>query len=320
MTTQEFKFSSEGAVIMFLEKYQLLQQTDLKDYAKHQTTFTDRDPCNIYFILKRSRVTISPESFKVNSDHLRLDFEIHKQNEKIILPIKSLKPKTDREISLKANYPYNVFEIYDGNEPILKAKAATFLDNIQRIIPVDIPELDLEVLYVGQSIGDDGKRTAIDRLPQHSKLQNIYAEAISQHPDSEIWLLLTSFQQKNIAAANGQIRTKGNEKEELKRFLNFTNNQYMTFSDEQKINFTEAALIRCFEPLYNEKYKKSFPDPDHISYSECYSLDLNAIVIEVDTSEIKRCLFTEKKPRQLYQHQTFHLPTEKDRWKLFNRD
>lgn len=320
MTNQEFKFSTEGAVIMFLDKYQLIQQTDLQEYAKYQTSFTDKNPCNIYFILKRSRVTVNPDSFRINSDHIYLDFEIHKQNERIKFPIKSSKPETTKEIKLKTTYPYSIFEIYEGDELGLRAKAATYLDNIQREIPINIPELDLEVLYIGQSIGEDGKRTAIDRLGQHSTLQKIYAEAISQHPDSEIWLLLTSFRQKNIAATDGRIRTKENEKEELKRFLNFTSNGYMTFSDEQKINFTEAALIRCFEPLYNEKYKKSFPDPKHISYSECYSLDINAIVIELYTGEIKRCLYTQKKPRQLYQHETFHLPTEKDRWKLFNRD
>jgi hypothetical protein len=113
-------------------------------------------------------------------------------------------------------------------------------------------------------------------------------------------------------------KKKASEKEDLKRFLNFTSNKYMTFSEGQKINFTEAALIRFFEPHYNDKYKKNFPDPRHVSYTECYNLDLSALVIELFTGEIKRCLYTLKRPRQFYHHETYYFPTDKDRWKLFN--
>jgi hypothetical protein len=55
--------------------------------------------------------------------------------------------------------------------------------------------LDLKVLYIGQSYGVEGARTAPDRLQSHSTLQGIYSEAIIKNPDCEVWFILTSFEQ-----------------------------------------------------------------------------------------------------------------------------
>lgn len=320
MEKKEYKFASEGSVLMFLDKYQILQQTELKEYAKHQKTFTEQNPCNLYFILKRPRVTIDPKSFQYDTDSICIDTLIQVQNQNLKFPIRLANKNQSNKIRLDTEYPYSIFSLYDNNdEHLLTAKTAVLLDAMQYDFPINYPLLDFEVLYIGQSIGEDGKRTAIDRLYSHNTLQKIYSEAISRNPDSEIWLMLTSFRQKNVASVSGHINiTEGTEKENFQRFLNFAKRDYLAFSDQQKITFTEAALIRCFEPQYNIDYKDTFPSPSHSSYSECYKLDINAIVIQIDTSEIKRCLYTKKKDRRLYQHEVFYLPTEHDRWKMFN--
>lgn len=185
----------------------------------------------------------------------------------------------------------------------------------------------MEVLYIGQAFGEDGNRTAIDRLGSHSTLQKIYSEAMQRNPDSEIWILLASFQQKNISTMNGMITmSQSNEKEDFNRWMNFNNGEN-PFSDKQKINFTEAALIRTFIPQYNKEYKDTFPNPAHSSYSECYSLDLNAIVVEMDMTEARRWLYSDSKKRGIdkegfdipyWQYGQFYFINDEERYKIFN--
>ena len=164
------------------------------------------------------------------------------------------------------------------------------------------------------AFGTDGERTAIERLPKHSTLQLIYYEAMTRNPDCEIWLMLTHFEQKNFSGTSGRISIpKENEEEDYQRFVNFSDRSYMKISGRQRINYTEAALINCFKPAYNKEFKGTFPDKKHISYSECYKLDLSGMTIELETSDIKRWLYTESKPRLNYnpvspywQHENFH--------------
>ena len=49
-------------------------------------------------------------------------------------------------------------------------------------------DLDLEVLYVGQAYGPDGRRSASERLAKHETLQAIYGEAVRRSPYSGTFL------------------------------------------------------------------------------------------------------------------------------------
>jgi hypothetical protein len=59
-------------------------------------------------------------------------------------------------------------------------------------------------------------------------------------------------------------------------------------SERQVIAFTEAALIRFFQPPYNTQFRERFPSPDHKSYEECYHLDINGIFVSLDLSCLKQ--------------------------------
>jgi hypothetical protein len=57
-------------------------------------------------------------------------------------------------------------------------------------------------------------------------------------------------------------------------------------SMQHKINYTEAALIRYFQPKYNDKFKHQFPNNQHTSYKECFDKELNMVCVEIQTEEI----------------------------------
>ncbi|QMW04521.1 hypothetical protein [Spirosoma foliorum] len=319
-----FKYTTEGFIVMYLSKYQILQQQELEYFAENQDIFNDQSKCHIYFILKRPRTTINGSYFKFNDDYFELEVEIQIKNRFINRLLKIDNPYKSKNAKLITDYPYNYFEI-QTEEHNFAFKTGALLDYIQQINPIKDDLLDYEILYIGQSYGEAGNRTAIDRLISHSTLQKIYNEAIIKHPDSEIWLMLSSFAQTNISSTNGQITARTeNESLDRERFINFMDTK---FSEQQKINFTEAALIRAFQPKFNIEYKNTFPNPAHSSYNECYKLDLNGIAIEIDLSSMNRWLYSDHKPRGLnddlvryWQHDVFYFVTDDDRYKIFNND
>ncbi len=223
-------------------------------------------------------------------------------------------------LEIKSEYPYRMFQLYRDGELLLNAKVYTFLQLFQFNEQQDF--IDFEVLYIGQSYGVDGARTAPDRLISHSTLQGIYAEAMDKNPDSEIWLALASFDQFNLMMFDGRSSFTDEERESDKeRFstaydkLNWDGG----ISDQQKINFTEAALIRYFKPPYNQIYKDSFPNPAHSTYTECYDLDINSVCIELNTGDIVNCRFySEAVPKVNWHMKDFALHSKEERRAMFD--
>ncbi|TDE52718.1 hypothetical protein [Flavobacterium sp. GT3P67] len=316
-----FKYGTESFLIMYLNQFQIILGADLEQYAIEQKTFTEKNPCNIYFILKRSKVTVAPESVIINKPNISFDCLIQNKNEFKPLKISMDFENAKSELFFKSNYPHNIFHIYDKNEHHITARPAVLLDELYTEEKLEIPLLDFEVLYVGQAYGKDGKRTAIDRLMSHETLLKIYSQASTQHPDSDVWIMLANFSRKSLLASFGtnlvKVKEENKKKEDDKSEHFFNNNGYK-FTPKQIINFTEAALIKYFQPKYNIKYKESFPSRKHKSYSECYDLDIRAMSLELDTSEIQRMLYTNQVERRNYHFKTFEFESNEDRYNLLN--
>jgi hypothetical protein len=312
------RLPSEIAINMNLHKVMILQQTELQ-YVNQMNYFDAESPCHIYFIGKRPRVTIDKDYFELHQDYIGLNFKIQYEDKVEELPLKFTNEFGINNLRLQTKYPYNTFQILLNEETLIDAKVSPFLQTFYHNIH-GIDFLDFEVLYIGQSYGVEGARTAPDRLVNHSTLQGIYAEAISNNPDSEIWLALASFTQVNLMMFDG--RTKFSEEEKIidkERFSKaFEKINYEGMNEQQKINFTEAALIRYFEPPYNKIYKDSFPNPAHTTYSECYDLDINSVCIEMNTHEMTNCQFYSQTIKKAPWHmKDFLLHSREERKSMF---
>ncbi len=309
------RLPTEFAINMYLDKMIILQQSELK-YVNQFNYFDKYSPCHIYFVCRRPRLTINPNKIKVTKKYIELAFCIHSEKGIEEREFKFINNLETEDVKLESKYPYNKFKLLTSKgEQLLDAKVAPFL---QTLIRADF--LDLEVLYIGQSYGVDGARTAPDRLTSHSTLQGIYAEAISNNPDSEIWLALTSFTQINITMMDGRTEfTEEELSEDDKRrpkVLEILN--WEGINEQQKINFTEAALIKYFEPKYNKVYKDTFPNPAHKTYSECYELDINAVCIELQTVEMINCyMYSEKVKKKPWHIHRFLMNSTDERKSMF---
>ncbi|MFC4872095.1 hypothetical protein [Negadavirga shengliensis] len=312
------RLPTEFAINMNLEKMMILQQSELQ-FVNQFNYFDEYNPCHLYFICKRPRLTINPNKFQVTNEYLSLTFVVQKKNEFEEFELKFENNFSTEDIQLVSDYPHNIFKLTTNGETLVDAKVSPFLQSFPRYY-INGDFLDLEVLYIGQSFGVEGARTAPDRLKNHSTLQGIYSEAIINNPDSEIWLALASFNQITITMMDGKTKftKKELDEDDERRPKVFDKLNWEGINEQQKINFTEAALIKYFQPKYNIIYKDSFPNPAHKTYSECYDLDINAVCIELQTSEMINCYMysdvVEKAPWHMHE---FLLNSTEERKSMF---
>jgi hypothetical protein len=311
---------SEFAIHSYASKLYLAQSDDLARVT--QDNFFDAyDPCHIYMIGTRPRMSIIKDEFKSIGANLEMGFKIWEREDFKKINLLFQNPFGEKPVTLDSEYPYNLFTLRAGKDEIT-TKTPTFL-SFARAFMKNSDFLDLNVLYIGQSYGVDGARTAPDRLKSHDTLQAIYAEAIRNNPDKEVWLLLLSFRQQGFLLVNGRSKFSDEERDSdeprINTFVEKMSNGGI--SEQQFINFTEAALIRYFQPSYNVIYKDSFPNPAHKTYSECYDLDVNLVNVEIGSMDaIGLMLYNTHIDREPINFAEFPLHNLQERRAMFDWD
>ena len=310
------RLPAEFAINMNLEKMMILQQSDLQ-YVSTTNYFDEDNPCHIYFICKRPRLTINLSKCEIKTDEIKISCLIQEKNQFKEFEYKFKHNLGAKKMDLVSEYPHNTFKLISDEKTLLDAKVSVHMQTIG--FQADF--LDLEILYIGQSYGVDGARTAPDRLKNHSTLQRIYHDAIENNPDCEIWLALTSFEQVNIMMLDGFSKFSQKELDEgdKKGSLLMNKLYWEGINEQQRINFTESALIKYFQPEYNTVYKNNFPNPAHKTYRECYDLDINAICIEMQTAEIVNCwMYSSVIKKAPWHMKEFLLNSVEDRKSMFD--
>ena len=311
-----YRFGVETFLLMYLDQFQLVLGSDLEDYSKSQELFNDDNPCNVYFVLRRPKVTVIPDSIQISEKKASFKLLVHLKEKSIEVDLGCEFNNAKSNIDYYTEYPYNILAFKDQEKALMIARPSTLLDSNIVLDNIDCECLDYEVLYIGQAYGNDGNRTALDRLASHETLQKIYSQTLTDNPDSDIWILLCEFSQDSMLFSAGKNLvnlTKENEKIEKEKLQHIFENNGLSITEKQRINFTEAALIKYFEPHYNIRFKDKFPSPRHTSYKECYDLDIRAINIELDTSEMVRKIFTEKTGRKVHHMKMYEFKNESDR-------
>jgi hypothetical protein len=279
------RFISEFGLSMFADACVLLQEENLgADLLRYLGE--DAPEFHIYVIGARPRITVVPGSWLFDDDQLLMVFRVdlgggsHRDVE-----FETPQPTTRTLTRIESAWPHNSFALFAGDQKALAGKSA----HLARGIPEMREFLDLEVLYIGQSFGAAGERQAQDRLQSHATLQKILGEASRLTPDREVWLTLFHFEEVLLMSFDGKIKgddALAADEGRIERALG------SRVSDQQKINFTEAALIRYFEPKHNTLFRENFPDPGHKTYRECYDIDLNMVAVELPTDGISARLYS----------------------------
>lgn len=302
------KYLSEFGLNM-VSGYCFLIQQDHLDLIDQ----TGVDP-HIYIVGRRPKISLNPSSVAFEKDYVSGEFRKQIKDKYVSIPFKTRNMLGTHEVTLKCEYPYTEYEIIEsGGNAIAGGKCALLLASFGFEY---WEHMDLEVLYIGQAYGKDGSRNAADRLKKHETLQGIYSEAIKNSPDCDIWLILCTFEPLMLASFDGRqkeyVTTIEQDTGHIKEVAN------ADITEQQQINFTEASLIRYFQPSYNKIYKKSFPNPAHSTYSECYDIDLNMVSTEIQTEDIGLRLWSESVAPEWVHFSSFPLHSKKERMYMFD--
>ena len=194
-----------------------------------------------------------------------------------------------RKIEIRVSYP--------GTKMILVIKDEEFLrknPKVKRIVEIKAQNLymfsaksivsreEYEILYIGQSYGKKGRRTALDRLEAHSTLQKILTEYKEEHPDKHIYILLLEMEARLAMSFDGISKKFTKSEDESMEHLKKVCSDLP--KEEQIINIVEAAMINYFKPEYNVNFVENFPDKNHKGYRQYFDLDYNMLTIEIDLS------------------------------------
>lgn len=216
---------------------------------------------HIYMILSRKKVVLPNQRIKKESPQVEIEIEGEKRVFKYKLVTKEGVSEMKGDILLTTEN--NCFSLkYEDGEEIQNGQIHLLMNQWthDRIIDEETAKkMKWEVLYVGQAKGRNGDRMAMDRLEDHSTLQKIYFEKSEKYPNQDIWLLLLSFDHGRFNGSN--IYSKDESVQ------------------NQAINIIEGALIKYFNPKYNNQLKNNFPSPNHQSYNSFYSAGYSAITV-----------------------------------------
>lgn len=318
MENKAFKYANEAGLTFHLEKFVMCQRDEFAKYESSPYHFQFLADCNLYFICQRPRITLLPNSLQATEKSIQLTFQFWEGDNKHDFPIVFDNKTGSINLKTVSKYPHSFFKILDENEnEVYSAKTTYVADDKRKNIFPNPDFLDFEILYIGKALDNSSKPT-FNRLVKHETLSEICSEIL---PDKEIFLFLYPlFDVSGDIEIRGTIETqKEYEEEDEKRLKKFLTTG-LNFSYEQQIAVAEAALIKYFQPKYNDHHKKTFPTKRNPSYNELYKMDFNSVTIEVDTTKIETMphFFTEEVKSSQIHSQSFFLPTESDRRKLFD--
>ncbi|WP_374427899.1 hypothetical protein [Tabrizicola sp.] len=168
---------------------------------------------------------------------------------------------------------------------------------------------DFEVLYVGQSFGDEGDRDAIDRLLKHETLQKI--SILENKAGHTLAVLLLSLPRHHSSITLINPRAADTTQNEARIGIGLQNSNVATERD--RVTLFEASLIRHFRPEYNEKFKDSFPSTKTKALKECYNKDILSVIAEISFPEIPFRIYSQHVRPEKYVFINHNLHSDSDR-------
>lgn len=294
------QYLTEGAIHIYSSLPTALAPADLY-HARNNPVVRDAIAnCNIYLITTRPRILIDPSDFSITGSTLSGSFLLQSSDGMTCLPfeyeITTDRIGEDNVLKGVAVAPCGTHIVIDTKKGQLRLPAHVVVASGHANLPQE--DRDLEVLYIGQGIGKSGKRTAVDRLLNHSTLQRILADAVTFHPHLEIVLLLYRFEHLRVIASTGgdmnatPTATAEEERRHMERLGNIKLNRHAI------VSLAEAGLIRHFQPIYNTLVKSNnFSSKNKLAIlKRLLTQDIAGLIVEICTGNVRARLYSPSAP------------------------
>lgn len=172
--------------------------------------------------------------------------------------------------------------------------------------------LHFDVKYIGQSYGNEGSRSAIDRLVKHETLQKISLMGAPENHQLYILLFEIIADTRVILTINPHAQNE-DDGTRLKAGID----KLFGTTEHERISIYEAAMIRYFSPEYNIEFKNSFPSTNLKILQDCYDKDFAAVAAEISIDDLPFLLFSKFRPAKPDHIAHFNLHKEEDRRGFF---
>lgn len=275
----KMRHSAEVAIHFRSNDRFLHRASDHSDLANEEFQgLLDRvQTCHIYMIGKRPRVSIVPGTVNLAEERLQLTISFRFGGEEFRFPISYprhiFRPE---EVSFEAaEFPHRELISRNADGRII---VKTLLANHVHLFD-SLPERarDIEILYIGKGTA----QSASDRLESHSTLQHILGDVSANDPESEIFILLYSFEfKKPMQAMKGR---PGFDRIKEGAHLEAVRAYQPSLVD--KISLVEASCIGYFRPPYNTQLL-TFPKCNLAARDRAQLADFACILVDIDNDPI----------------------------------
>ncbi len=281
MNVPKRKYVSEWTLVLTVLAAAVGRQQDFQEVGPPP----DYD-CHLYLVTTRPRMSIEPTSVVITDHDVSFTLRLQRGQAFDEYPLAGGHELGPGPWRWKSEWPFEEFEVVHGDTGQVAMSAVVAA--LQQTAGKDWPQAasEHEVLYVGQSYGADGDRTAWDRLKSHSTLQQILSEV---PPDQQVWLTLAAVTE--VAAAQlmgGPDAPEDYPDDELDRDARIAMAVYRdgSFRERDSVALAEAGLIRYFQPKYNDRLKRNFPTPRQVPLVTARSFDFHGLVVELQGQHV----------------------------------
>jgi hypothetical protein len=244
---------------------------------------------HIYMITLIPKLVYDSQSLLIFKDHITINVKVKTEKEEKVeqFAFAISHDINHKDCKFEFDKPTKTLIFFDGKNTIKIGVLSLYLRFSSK-------NLESEIIYIGQSFGKDGERTAPQRLKSHSTLQKIQSDLLYEGTERDLALILLEFTPRLLSTFDGVTKDYEKTQEEDLAHLEEIFKDPPLVLNNQIINISEAALINYFKPEYNEKFKNNFPDVEHKGYKQYYDLDYNAVCVELDPDAIGLNLYSKE--------------------------
>lgn len=284
-------FSMEGATHLYSSLPTMLTPADLYRVQDHPSYKVALSDCNIYLIVRRHRIYLNPNSIQLGNRTVQGEFLVQRTGRAVSVPF----VYDINQSSVPPNIPIqHVGAAENGTGLMLSTSQGLHTIATSALVATAqsglvASDTDLEVLYVGQGIGRKIKRTALNRLLSHTKLQQILAETTTHFPEREVLLLLYRFEHEQTLISNGgdfNLQAQASVKQDKTHFDRLTR---VKLDRKEVVALAEAGLINYFKPHYNTLLKTTnFAAIDKLRVlKQLMKKGITGLIVELCTANLR---------------------------------
>ncbi|EEM95445.1 hypothetical protein [Bacillus thuringiensis] len=297
--------------ISMVESYGMFfRHYDFEKLLEFENEYNIIPKMHIYMVVKVPKTIFVSDCIKIDKEYIHLKIRImdNRADNEFEVKVINKSKKTEQELEVVLSHNRDDIEIKDavGNY-VLKANSFMLLILNEYV-------MDCEVVYIGRSFGKEGERTVYNRLKSHSTLQKIYAE---KEDDKSIFLSAWNYDRNTIGFISPLESDDQKSVNIFMKHMEISGRPYDLIRKKQEINFTEAALIRYFQPKYNDLMKYRFPSRTHTEYSDLFKEDIDYISLEIDTKRLCVKLYSEAALAYFKHSPFFDLKDKRSKYDFF---